>query len=250
MHKQLMRLCVLAFMLMCSPFAMSKDLVVSAAASLNNAFTEVGAEFEKQNPGVKVIFNFAASGVLLSQIEQGAPVDVFASADQATMNRAAAFIEKDSRFDFVENTLVLIVPKGSPVPTQLSDLKGQAYSIIALGTPTTVPAGNYTKLVLEKEQLWSVLEPKFVFGESVRQVLQYVARKEANAGFVYGTDAAISANEVQVAFAVPVLTPLTYPMARIKTSEHAQLAQAFIDFVASQEGQKILARYGFVFPKK
>lgn len=225
----------------------AQELIVSAAASLNNAFTEIGQEFERQNPDVKVTFNFAASGVLLRQIEQGAPVDVFASADQATMDRAvsAGFIEESSKFDFVENKLVLIVPNGVEKPEGLSDLRNVVYRSIAIGTPSSVPAGNYTQQVLQKDGLWDVLESKFIFGESVRQVLQYVTMKEAEAGFVYSTDAAVNAQDVQVAFVVPTLEPITYPIAMVRGSEHPDLAKAFMAFIAGEYAQSVLARYGF-----
>ncbi|CAK7032338.1 MAG: Molybdate-binding protein ModA [Saezia sanguinis] len=241
---------IAAVLLLCSThLVFAQELIVSAAASLSNAFKDVGEAFEKQNPGVKVTFNFAASGVLLRQIEQGAPVDVFASADQATMDRAKDLIADSTRFDFARNTLVLIVPAGATQqPAKLEDLKESAYRTIAVGTPSSVPAGNYTQQVMQKEQLWSVLEPKFVFGENVRQVLQYVSRKEADAGFVYGTDAALSANEVTVALVVPTESAITYPMAQIKASDKPELAGKFMQFVVSEDGQKILARYGFVSP--
>lgn len=250
MMKKLMRLVVTAFMFCCALTTMAQELTVSAAASLSNAFKDIGTEFERENPGVTVTFNFAASGVLLRQIEQGAPVDVFASADQATMDRAVgqSLIADGTRFDFVANTLVLIVPNGIAAPAQLSDLQGDAYRTIAVGTPSSVPAGNYAQQVLQRDQLWEALEPKFVFGESVRQVLQYVTTKEADAGFVYGTDAALNANDVQVALVVPTLSAITYPMAQVKASEHADLAQAFMQFVQSEKGQEILGRYGFVSP--
>lgn len=230
----------------------AQELLVSAAASLSNAFRDVGQAFEQQNPGTKVVFNFAASGVLLGQIEQGAPVDVFASADKATMDKAQKqdLLVDGTRFVFVENALVLIVPKGSKVPAKLEDLKQGDYGSIALGTPSSVPAGNYTKEVLDKEGLWADLESKFVFGESVRQVLQYVSSNEVDAGFVYKTDAAVNDKDVDIALTVQTLSPITYPMAQIKTGEHPELAKKFMEFIESKQAQDILAKYGFVAPKK
>lgn len=233
-------------------WACAQELLVSAAASLSNAFRDVGQAFEEKHPGSKVVFNFAASGVLLSQIEQGAPVDVFASADEKTMDKAQEqnLLIADTRFVFVENALVLIVPKGKQIPATLADLKKSEYGSIAVGTPSSVPAGNYTQEVLQKEGIWKDLEPKFVFGESVRQVLQYVSGNEVDAGFVYKTDAAMSAKEVDIALTVPTLSPITYPMALVKTGENPELAKQFVAFVASEQGQEILAKYGFVAPKK
>lgn len=252
MFKKLLSSFVIASTLLFSQLVFAQEVLVSAAASLSNAFKDIGEVFEKKNPGVKVVFNFAASGVLLRQIEQGAPVDVFASADEATMDKAVKqnLIVDGTRFVFVDNTLVLIVPKGSQKPTKLADLKDKNFASIAIGTPSSVPAGNYTQEVLKKDGLWADLESKFVFGESVRQVLQYVSRKEVDAGFVYATDAAVNAKDVDIALTVPTLSPISYPMAQVKTGEHPELAKKFMDFVASDEGQKILSQYGFSAPQK
>lgn len=252
MFKKFARLLSVASFAFLSQLAMAQEILVSAAASLSNAFRDVGQVFEQQHPGAKVVFNFAASGVLLGQIEQGAPVDVFASADEATMDKAQEqnLLVDGTRFVFVENALVLIVPKGTRIPTSLQDLTMKEYASIALGTPSSVPAGNYTQQILQKDGLWTELEPRFVFGESVRQVLQYVSGNEVDAGFVYKTDATVSAKEVDIALTVPTLSPITYPMAQVKTGEHPELAKQFIEFVASEQGQEILAKYGFVAPKK
>ena len=146
-------------------------------------------------------FNFAASGVLLQQIGQGAPVDVFASADQETMNRGAEqkLIDTATRKNFVSNSLVLIEPAKDGVGVKsLQDLTGASVKKIAVGKTATVPVGRYTKQVLDSANLWTVLEPKFVQADSVRQVLDYVSRGEAEAGFVYRTDAAIAGDKVKI----------------------------------------------------
>ena len=128
-----------------------QELIVSAAASLTNAFGEIGKKFESANTGRKVVFNFGASGALLQQIDKGAPVDVFASADQKTMDQAAAkgLIISGTRKNFVSNELVLIVPHGAKTPVKtLPDLNASGIGKIALGNPETVPAGRYAQEVL------------------------------------------------------------------------------------------------------
>jgi molybdate transport system substrate-binding protein len=128
-----------------------QELIVSAAASLTNAFGEIGKKFESANPGTKVIFNFGASSALLQQIDKGAPVDVFASADQKTMDQAAAkgLIISGTRKDFVSNELVLIIPHGAKTPVKaLQDLTTKEIGKVALGNPETVPAGRYAQEVL------------------------------------------------------------------------------------------------------
>lgn len=232
----------------------AQEIVVSAAASLTNAFQTVGKAFEQAHPGRKVTFNFAASGALLAQMQQGAPVDVFASADQPTMDKAVAaqLIADGSRADFVRNELVLIVPakraRTGTVPTQLKDLEGEAYKRVATGTPASVPVGRYTQTVVEQAGLAAALQPKWIFGESVRQVLDYVAREEVDAGFVYRTDAIHRKDETRIAFAVPTQTPVSYPIAQVAASKQAATAQAFVAFVRGAEGQKILQSFGFSAP--
>lgn len=231
--------------------AQAQEVVVSAAASLTNAFQTVGQAFEKAHPGAKVTFNFAASGPLLAQIQQGAPVDVFASADQETMDRAAKanVLADGSRADFARNTLVLIVPTASAnVPQKLSDLGTAAYKRISTGTPTSVPVGRYTMASVQDAGLSSALESKWIYGESVRQVLNYVARGEVDAGFVYRTDALIEKDKTRIALTVPTSTPVSYPIAQVANSKNAALGKEFIVFVRSDAGQKILDSFGFSKP--
>ena len=229
----------------------AQDIVVSAAASLTNAFQAVGQAFEKSHPGAKVTFNFAASGALLAQMQQGAPVDVFASADQETMNRAATaqLLADGSRADFVQNTLVLIVPAAATTtPQKLEELTGAAYKRISTGTPTSVPVGRYTMDAVQQAGLAAALEPKWIYGESVRQVLNYVARGEVDAGFVYRTDALIEREKTRIALTVPTAKPVSYPIAVLAGSKNATTARDFVAFVRSEPGQQVLGGFGFSKP--
>jgi len=231
----------------------AQQITVSAAASLTDAFKELAPRFEAGKPGTKVRFNFAASGVLLQQISQGAPVDVFASADQETMNRAAGqkLIDAASRRNFVTNSLVLIEPaQGGRGITGLADLNGAAVKKIAVGKTATVPVGRYTKEVLAAAGLWNVLEPKFVQADSVRQVLDYVGRGEVDAGFVYRTDAAVAVagDKVKIVASPQSATPVSYPIAVVADSRNKAAAADFIAFVNSEPGQRVLARHGFGMP--
>lgn len=239
----------LAAAIVCSPGAHAQELVVSAAASLTNAFQAMGKAFEATVPGAKLTFNFAASGPLLAQIQQGAPVDVFASADEETMNRAASakLLADGTRFDFAQNTLVLVVPAGATIPPArtLQDLTGPAYKRIAVGTSTSVPAGRYTMDAVQQAGLTTPLQSKWIYGESVRQVLNYVARGEVDAGFVYGTDAAIERDKIRTVFAVPTPTPVRYPIAQVATSKNSAMGKSFVEFVRGNQGQAILAEFGF-----
>jgi molybdate transport system substrate-binding protein len=231
--------------------AHAADLTVSGAASLTNAFRELGPMFEAQNPGTKVLFNFASSDALLAQIAKGAPADVFAAADQESMDRAQdqKLLAPNSRRNFVGNTLVLAVPSDSALGLMtLADLQRAEVKRIALGAPASVPAGRYAKGALDAAKVWAAVEPKAVYAQSVRHALDYVSRGEVEAGFVYATDAAIMKDKVKVAFTVPTETPITYPIATIAGSPNVDGAAKFVDFVMTAPAQAVLARYGFQKP--
>lgn len=246
--KSLHTILSLCIVLMSTP-AMAKDLLVSAAASLTNAFKEIKEPFEKTHPGTTLVLNFASSGALLKQMQQGAPVDVFASADQATMDRAEKLIDPATRVDFAGNALVLIVPAEGGLPlTDAAELKGKEVKLVAIGNPDSVPAGRYAKGALEHAGLYEALTPKFVLAESVRQALDYVARGEVQAGFVYATDAALRADKVKVTAEIAGHKPITYPIALLGASQNKNMGQAFVTFVKGEEGQAILGKFGFKKP--
>jgi molybdate transport system substrate-binding protein len=211
--------------------AWAAELTVSAAASLTNAFREVGTAFESGHPGHQVRFNFAASGALLQQIAKGAPVDVFASADQETMDQAQAqsLVQATARRNFVANSLVVIVPQGAKAwPMALGDLAQPAWQRIAIGLPASVPVGRYTQGVLQAARLWTAIEPKMIGAQNVRQALDYV--------------------KVKVALTVSTATPILYPAAPVATSPNKALAQAFVDHLLSPGAQAVFARHGFGRP--
>jgi molybdate transport system substrate-binding protein len=248
----LARKLALALLLAVTPVLVhANELTVSAAASLTNAFRELGPAFEAANPGTRVLFNFAASGPLLQQIAKGAPADVFVSADRETMDQAQAqnLILPATRRNFASNSLVVIVPAGSAnVPKSVNDLALPAYARIAIGLPASVPVGRYTKEVLEAAKLWGAIEPKMIGAESVRQALDYVARGEVDAGFVYATDAAIMPDKVKAALNVPTTTPILYPAAVVAASPNAAMAGMFVEFLAGSQVHAVLAKYGFGKP--
>ncbi|MET3372421.1 molybdate transport system substrate-binding protein [Variovorax boronicumulans] len=246
-----LRLLSVVFALALPLAAAAQQITVSAAASLTDAFKEIGPKFEAAKAGSTVRFNFAASGVLLQQIGQGAPVDVFASADQETMNRGndQKLIDTATRKDFVTNSLVLVEPvQGAVGLKSLQDLSSASVKKIAVGKTATVPVGRYTKQVLDNAKLWTALEPKFVQADSVRQVLDYVSRGEVEAGFVYRTDAAVAGDKVKVAFTPTGHTPVTYPIAVVAESKQKALAGDFIAFLSTPAAQEVLTRYGFGKP--
>lgn len=244
-------LAVLTFAICQASLALAVDLTVSAAASLTNVMQEMKPIFENANPGLKLNLNFAASGPLLKQIIEGAPVDVFASADEETMNQAVAkdVMDVASRVDFTGNSLVMIVPSDSKLNlANPKDLLQPLVDRVAIGNPDSVPVGRYTRDSLMQEGLYQALQPKFVLGESVRQVLDYVSRGEVAVGFVYMTDAAIAKDKVKVVAELPGHKPITYPVALVKSTTHRAEGQKFLDFLRSDQGQALLAKYGFKKP--
>ncbi len=228
----------------------STEIIVSAAISLKDAFEEIGRVYERRNSGARVVFNFASSGGLMRQIESGAPADVFASASQKEMDELEkkGLIAPVTKTDFAENTPVLIVPRNAG--TGLRGFPGLAKSKvkrIAAGNPITVPAGRYAAQVFRYYNLSGRIRDKLIYAENVRQVLDYVARGEVDAGVVYRTDALTRPSEVRIVAEAPEAShrPTVYPIAEIKGSANDAAARAFISFVTSAEGEKILARYGF-----
>jgi molybdate transport system substrate-binding protein len=226
------------------------EITVSAAISLKNAFEEIGKLYETQNTPGKVVFNFGASGDLMAQIKGGAPVDVFASAAQKDMDEldAEGFVVKDTRTNFVANSVVLIVPSSSTlVLTSFDDLMKAEVKKIAVGNPKTVPVGRYSDEIFQYYRISDMIKNKLVFAENVRQVLDYAVRNEVDAGVVYSTDAKLRQQEVKVVLTAPEAShkPIIYPIAVVRGTKHEGAAKVFISLVTSDEGRKILSKYGF-----
>lgn len=237
----------LALVLLFASVCWAEEIVVSAAASLTESFTEAKAAFEKANPGEKVTTNFAASGPLLQQIEQGAPVELFASADQETMDKAQTknLIDVPSRVTFAGNTLALIAPaQGKPL-AGLKDLTGANVARIAIGNPDSVPVGRYARDALQAAGLWDAIQPKLIPGNSVKQVLDYAVRGEVDAAIVFGTDAKAAGAKVKLVETLGGHKPITYPIAVVAASKKKDAAKKFMDFMLSAAGKEILGKYGF-----
>ena len=226
----------------------SREVLVSAAVSLKDAFTEL-AQLHEQRTGIKIRFNFGASGALQKQIEAGAPVDVFASAGAKQMDELSAkgLIVSASRRDFAGNVLVLIQPADGAALSSFADLAKPEVKKIAIGNPKTVPAGQYTQQTFNRMKLVPDIQPKLIYAEDVRQVLDYVMRGEVDAGVVYSSDAQAAGGRVRIITHAPddAHDPILYPIAIVDASKRAVLAQKFIDLLVSPEGQSILAKHGF-----
>jgi len=230
-------------------FAADSPLTVSAAISLKESFTRIGGAFEAQS-GQKVEFNFGATGHLLAQIREGAPVDAFVSASDEQMDQAEkqGLVDATTRAVIAGNEMVLVVPRDSKLELRTFDeLASAAVKKLAVGQPKIVPAGEYAMQVLHHLKLDPVVADRIVYGSSVRQVLDYVARGEIDAGIVYATDAQEAGAEVKLLVRSESSwhDPIHYVGAVVKSSKHAEQTKRFIDFVRSDSAQKILATAGF-----
>lgn len=231
--------------------ALAADLVVSAAASLTNSFKTLVQSYEAKHPGTKVILNFGASDVLMQQIVQGAPADVFVSADQISMDKAVAekVVDPATRQNFAGNQVVVITPRDSKIVIKsLNDLSRPEVKRVAYGNPASVPLGRYAKTALEAAGQWEVVSAKAVFAQNVRQTLDYVVRGEVDAGFVFATDAFLVRDKVTTAVLVPS-APVNFPLAITTVTKQPDEARRFVAFLTSEEGQAILARFAFFKPQ-
>jgi molybdate transport system substrate-binding protein len=243
----------LAALLLGAPVVRAQEVTLSVAISLKDAIEELGRGFTAAHPGVTLRYNFGASGDLQKQIEAGAPVDVFLSAAQRQMDELEKknLIVVATRRAFARNALTVVKPADSRVDIgKAADLLEAPVGKIAVGNPKSVPAGQYAEESLRALGLWDRLQPKLVFAENVRQVLDYVARGEVDAGFVYTTDAATRAQGVKEAFRPPDDTyrPVIYPGAVVAASKQPALGRAFLDLLESPRGRTVLGRFGFQPP--
>ncbi len=226
--------------------ALSGEITVFAAASLKKTFTEIGATFEKANPGTKVTFNFAGSSDLVAQIQQGAPADVFASADTKNMDKATGdLLTAATPVNFASNTLEIAVPPGNPAKiASLADLAKSGVKVV-LCAPA-VPCGS----AAVKVETAAKIDIKPVSEEqSVTDVLGKVTAGEADAGLVYVTDVKGAGDRVEgIEFAESAAAVNTYPIATLKATKNAALADAFLKAVTGEPGQGILATAGFAKP--
>ncbi len=222
-------------------------LTVSAAISLKDAVEELAAIYTDENPAISITFNFASSGTLQKQIEEGAPVDLFISAGMNQMDALAekGLIVKDSRRDILGNELVLIAGQESTL-TGFSGLTDGSVARVCIANPETAPVGKYAREALTTFGLWDELQPRLVLAKDVRQVLTYVETGNVDAGLVYRSDAMAGQGIKIVAVASEDSHgPIVYPMAIIKTTKHRKETEAFAAFLASDEAAKIFAEHGF-----
>lgn len=222
-------------------------LTISAAASLKDAAEELKSLYAKQHPEVTITYNFAASGTLQKQIEEGAPADMFISAGKKQMD---ALVEKGliadgTRKDLLRNELVLITKKDSQI-TDFSDLVKSEVGKVSIGTPESVPAGKYAQETLITLNLWDKLQSKLVLAKDVRQVLTYVETGNVDAGLVYRSDAMMG-KEIKIVSDAPADShkPIVYPMAIIKSTKQQKAVEDYVAFLTGDEAGTVFEKYGF-----
>jgi molybdate transport system substrate-binding protein len=245
------------FLIICTACSNNKnvdnqiELTISAAASMQKALTELQSNFEQEHPNVKLLFNYGASGALQQQLLQGAPVDLFfsASADKFNEVLKKGLIEKQYYKNLVGNEIVLIQNKQSTHKiVGFEGLSDSKMKRLAIGTPESVPAGEYAKETLESQDLWHQLKDKIVFTKDVRQVLTYVETKNVDVGIVYKTDAILS-NKVEIIDTADSKShsPIIYPVGVVKNSKHKEEAINFYKYLQSDEAKELFEEYGFLF---
>jgi molybdate transport system substrate-binding protein len=225
------------------------DVTVFAAASLTDSLKAIAVTYETGTTD-KIVFNFGASSTLARQIEEGAPADLFFSADEAKMNglEKKGLILEGTRKSLLSNSLVIVVAaeKGAPV-SDPKDLATDKVKKLALAEPKTVPAGIYAREYLVKQNLWPAVESKVIPTENVRAALAAVESGNVDAGIVYKTDAGIS-KKVKIVYEVPPQDSpkISYPAAVVKESKQIEAAKKFLNYLESEAGAKVFRQYGFI----
>jgi len=227
------------------------NLTISAAISLKDSLEEIKTLYQKKAPKVQITYNFASSGSLQQQIEQGAPVDIFISAANKQMDALESknLLLTGSRRNLVTNQLVLIISKNEKNINKFSDLTKPVINKIAVGEPKSVPAGKYAEEVLKFYKILDQIKSKIIYAKDVRQVLTYVETENVNAGLVYITDAKTS-EKVRIAAIAPKEShsSIVYPVAILKESKNPGMAKAFDKFLKSNQSKIIFKKYGFGTP--
>ena len=248
---------------LCMSAAAETELVVFAAASLTETLTKIGERYEEENPDITLAFNFDSSGTLKTQIEEGADCDVFLSAGQKQMNELDLsageeknpdqldFVKEDSRIDLLENKVALVVPEDNPKKigsfSQLAELLKDGEILMAMGN-ADVPVGQYTQKILDyygldEEELAQA--GKITYGTNVKEVTVQVLEGSVDCGVVYCTDAFSAGLDVTDSATAEMCGQVIYPAAVMKNSSDPEAAQAFLDYLGTDEAMDLFEEVGF-----
>lgn len=224
----------------------TQSITVSAAASLTDVLNELAEKYKEQDPGMEISFTFGGSGALQTQIEEGAPVDLFFSAAEENMDalEEEGLIDTATRKDILKNEIVLIAPQGETSVSSFENILDSDPQI-ALGEAESVPAGKYAQEIFENLGIWEEVQSHAVFASNVREVLSWVEAGEADCGVVYATDA-MTSDQVQVVCNAPEDGPeVLYPAAVIKDCANPDGAEEFLDYLTGDEAKAAFESYGF-----
>ena len=226
------------------------ELTILAAASLTDVCNELKDMYEKSHAGVTLTFSYAGSGALQTQIEEGAPADIFISAAKKQMKALSEknLMKEDTVGNLLENKVVLIVPADSTLGlTSFEDVKKDAVKMIGLGEIDSVPAGQYAKAVFTTLGFWDAVEKKANFGTDVRTVLGWVESSAVDCGVVYATDA-YTTDKVKIVAEAPEgsCDKVIYPAGVVAASKNGDAAGEFLDYLKSDEAMQVFEKYGFV----
>lgn len=229
--------------------AEKKEIVILAAASLTDVTAKLKEAYEKEHKDVTLTFSYGSSGALMTQIQEGAPADVFMSAALKQMNtlNEAGLMDSSSIYNLLENKVVLIAPKNSTLSlTSFNDLSKDSVKMVALGESSSVPVGQYSEEILTSLKILDTVNAKAVYGSDVRAVLSYVESGNADCGVVYETDA-ITSKDIKIICSAPEgsCQKVIYPVGIVKTSKLSDEAKEFIEYLKSDEAMAVFAEYGF-----
>lgn len=224
----------------------TKQLRISAASSLTNVLTEIKVLYEKDHPSTSITINYGSSGTLLHQLEQGAPTDLYFAASTNWMGEAEKkkLIVRESVREIVQNRLILASPSDSDLT--IKDLSSEKVSQFSMGDPNSVPAGQYSRQVLESHGIWDEVKEKAVYGKNVRQVASYIQSNNVDVGFIYQSDlvALDHLHKIQVVKETDH-NPILYPIGVVQGSKNQLEAKQFIEFLQRKEALKVFEAYGF-----
>lgn len=226
-----------------------QELVILAAASLNEAMEEISQEYEKANDGVELLISYGASGTLKAQIEEGSAADIYFSADRKKVAdlETKGLVMGDTLSDLLYNDIVLISSGNNTAQIKgVEDIEKASVSMIGIGEPKTVPAGKYAQEALESMGLWEDIQEKFNFGSDVKQVLSWVETGEVECGVVYRTDA-LKNDKITIVAEIPKdsHTEIVYPACVIQSSEAKEEAIKFMRYLKTNEAKEVFEKYGF-----
>jgi molybdate transport system substrate-binding protein len=230
------------------------ELNVCAGVGLTDVVKAINDLYMQANKNVKIVSNFASSGTLQQQIEQGAPEDVFISAAAAQMDnlQKKELLLNDTRQNLLTNKVVLIVPADSTLGiTSFNDLAADKVKVVAIGDPKSVPAGTYAQQAFDELGITAQIQPKEVLGSDVRQVLTYVESGNADAGIVYSTDA-LTSQKIKVVASAPagINAKVMYPVAVTKASKNPDAAKDYLNFLFGTQAKVVFEKYGFTVVSK